>query len=152
MQSYTPKQLQSALDAGGVQRVTITGQGARFYIHITSLNGDGILTKARSPEPRSFNNPLQAFTTLRRLGIRNGEFDTTHWTPEQREAPKRPDRAQAMNELHMMAEHGRWVREQVANAMREAADPETEWVDNATVEADAKAQMARIEADLKNTS
>ena len=145
MQTYTPKQLQSALDAGGIRRVTITGQGACFYIQVTSRNGDGVLTKARSPEPRSFNNPLQAFTALRRIGIRNGDFDTTQWTPEQREASKRPDRAQAMNELHSMAEHGRWIREQIADALREAADPATEWVDNATVEADADAQIERLQ-------
>lgn len=151
MQTYTPKQLQSAFDAGGIRRVTITGQGARFYIQITSRNGDGVLTKARSPDPRSFTNPMQAFTELRRLGIRKGEFDTTQWTPEQREAPKRPDRARAMSELHAMAEHGRWARERIAQAQAEAADTETKWVDNATVEADANAQIARIEGRLKNS-
>lgn len=145
MQTYTPKQLQSALEAGGIQRVTITGQGARFYIQVTSRNGDGVLIKARSPDPRSFSNPLQAFTELRRLGIRNGGFDTTRWTPEQREPQKRPDRAQAMSELHEMAEHGRWARERIEQAQAEAADPTTEWADQSEVEADSDAQRERLQ-------
>lgn len=151
MQVYTPKQLQSAVEAGGVVNATITAQGASFYIHIQSQTGDGILTKARSREARGFTNPMQALTELRRLGIRVGGFDTTQWIPEQYETPTRPDRAQAMSELHTLAEHGRWLRERVAAAQAEAADRTTEWVGQGVIDTDSAAQRRRLEDGLGKT-
>jgi hypothetical protein len=148
MQTYTPKQLQSAAESGGIKSVTVTAQGANFYIQIVSRTGDGVLTKARSRDPRAFSNPLHAFSELRRVGIRSGAFDTTQWSPEQRETRTRPDRSRAMSKMHAMADHARWVDEMVSAAQAEAADPATEWVEQSVIDADTTAQRQRIEKQI----
>jgi hypothetical protein len=148
MQTYTPEQLRSAVEAGGIHGVTVAAQGARFYIAIQSRTGQGVLTKSRSQNPRTFASPGQAFTELRRLGIQSGTFDMTRWTPEQREASLRPDRAEAMKRAHEAAAHDRWFREQVREGKVEAADPAAEWFDHAEIEADGERQRARIEAEM----
>jgi hypothetical protein len=152
LQTYTPKQLRSAVESGGIQAVTIAARGARFYIEIKSRTGHGVLTKSRSRDPRTFTNPGQALTVLRRLGVHSGGFDTTGWTPEQREARLRPDRAEAMKQMHEAAAHDQWFREQVREGLAEAADPAAEWVDHSVVEADIEAQRARIKAEMGKTN
>lgn len=110
----TLEQLRSTTAAGGVSGVTVKAQGGGFFVQIVTRNGDAILTKARSTEPRRFGNPFQAITLLRDIGIMNGTYDVSQYDPEQKEATlARPDRSEAMKRAHEAAAYDRWFREQV---------------------------------------
>lgn len=57
----------------------------------------------------------------------------------------RDDSAERMRQVHAAAAHDKWFREQVAEGIKEADDPATQWVPHAVVKAD----MARQSAELK---
>ena len=130
MQTLTLDQLRTATEAGGVSTVTLQAQGGEFYLRIkTKSNTEAVLSRARTPGPRAFSNPLQAITLLRKLGIVIGTFDLSKWTPEQKSVTRsRPDRAVAMKQASKAIEHDKWFRAQVAQGLEEANDPKTEWV------------------------
>ena len=114
MQTLTLEQLRATTDAGGVSSVTVKAQGGGFFVQIVTRNGDAILTKARSTEPRRFGNPFQAITLLRNIGIVHGSYDMSQYNPEQKEITRtRPDRVKAMKHAHEAAAYDTWFRAQV---------------------------------------
>lgn len=120
MQNLTIEQLRTANHAGGIANVMVKAQGGGFFVHITTRNGQAILTKARSNEPRCFTNPFQAITLLREVGITQGSYDVSQYDPDQKESTRtRPDRAEAMKRAHEAAAYDAWFRDQVQQAIND---------------------------------
>lgn len=114
MQTLTLEQLRATTKAGGVSSVIVKAQGSGFFVQIVTHNGEAILTKARSTEPRRFGNPFQAMSLLRDIGIMTGSYDVSQYDLEKKKAIRlRPDRAEAMKRAHEAAAYDAWVREQV---------------------------------------
>lgn len=111
MQSMTLEQLRAASDAGGVSNVILKGQGGAFLVQIATRSGvAAVLAKARSSEPRRFNNPLVALSVLRDIGITNGQFDAREWNPEMKETPSSShSQAEAMHNTHKTAAYSQWL-------------------------------------------
>ena len=81
---------------------------------------------------------------LHGLGLPRFEVDAANH--EDTPGKKRPDQAKAMRDLHDAAEHDRWFREQVEEAVRQADSPDAVWHDQDDVMRDSRAmleQMAR---------
>jgi len=147
MLTLTLEQARAANAAGGIDSVTIKAQGNNFFVRFVTRNGEAILTKARSTEPRGFGNPMQAIQVLMGLGIMMGAFDVSQWSSEPDEHSRvRPDRRAALRDVHEAAEYDRWFREQVEEGIREADDPNTEWVDHDVV----LQEMARQKKELQD--
>lgn len=154
MRTLTLEQLRTATQAGGVSGVTLQAQGGEFYLRIkTKNNTEAVLARARSTEPRAFPNPALAITLLRKLGIMLGTFDLSQWNPEQKAVTRaRPDRAVAMKQAHEAMEHDKWFRAQVAQGLKEADDPATEWVQHEIVKQDMAKQRAALLARIKDAA
>jgi hypothetical protein len=146
MHTLTLEQLRATSDAGGIVGVTLKALGEAFFVQIDTINGRAaMLAKARSHEPRGFGNPLQALNLLRKLGLVVGSFDVACWNPEQKSTARtRPDRTEALKRTHEAAEHDKWFRAQVEEAIKEADDPNTKWV----MHEDAEASWAKKRAEL----
>jgi hypothetical protein len=150
MHTLTLDQLRATTDAGGVAGVTLKAQGGAFFVQIDTRNGgEAVLAKARSSEPRSFGNPVQALALLRGLGLVVGSFDVEQWNPDDKVGVRtRPDRAKALKHTHEAAEHDKWFREQVQQGLAEADDPNTEWVSHEIVKDDMQRQREALQARI----
>lgn len=115
MQTLNLDQLRTAISAGGVENVKLTGEGSGFFIKIhTRAGSDAILAKTRSTTPRRFSNPGQAFNLLFALGLEAGAYDLSGWTPNQKPLEgTRPDSSLALKRAHEAAAHDKWFRESV---------------------------------------
>lgn len=122
MLNMTLEQLRATARAGGVTGVTLRGQGAGFYVEVTTRSGeDAFLSKARSASPRRFGTPTSALIVLRDIGIAVAKLDATHWDPEQKEITQNRDsRAKAMREAH---EAAAWAKQLAADIQRSIDDP-----------------------------
>ena len=144
MQSMTIEQLRAASDAGGVEGVTLKGQGGAFLVQIATRSGAAaLLAKARSNEPRRFGNPVAALNVLRDVGITIGQFDASEWNPAEREPVERSDsRAQALRKAHEAAAYNEWL----AAEIQESIDDPRPSIPHDEVMARMDARIARHKA------
>lgn len=119
MQSMTIEQLRAANDAGGVEGVTLKGQGRAFLVQIATRSGAAaLLAKARSSEPRRFGNLIAALNVLRGVGITIGQFDASEWNPtEKEETVGNRGRAEAMRKAHQAAAYSKWLATEIQEAI-----------------------------------
>ncbi len=96
------------------------------------------------PPVRLFKRMETLVSYLKEVGISRFDVDAADYSPETVKTHSRPDRAEALRRAHEAAAHDKWFREQVEEALREADDPNTEWVPHDVVKQD----MARQRADL----
>jgi hypothetical protein len=124
MQSMTIEQLRAASNAGGVEGVTLKGQGGVFLVQIATRSGAvAVLSKARSNEPRRFGNPVAALNVLRDVGITVGQFDARQWNPaEKEETTGSRGRAEAMRKAHQAAAYTDWLATEIQAAI-DAPEP-----------------------------
>ena len=150
MQSMTLEQLRTANEAGGVSSVTLKGQGGAFLVQIATRNGEAVLAKARSSEPRRFGNPATALNVLRGAGITIGQFDASEWNPAEREPVERSSdsRAQALRKAHEAAAYNAWL----AAEIQEAIDDPRPGIPHDEVMAEMDADIAAMMAEHKSTA
>jgi hypothetical protein len=145
MQSMTIEQLRAASNAGGVEGVTLKGQGGVFLVQIATRSGAAaLLAKARSTEPRRFGNPLSAFNILRDVGITIGRFDASDWNPDEKK-PVAGVRGRALREAHQSAAYNKWL----AAEIQEAIDDPRPNLSHDEVMADMDAEIAALETEHK---
>ena len=140
----TIEQLRAASDAGGVEGVTLKGQGGAFLVQIATRSGAAaLLAKARSSEPRRFGNPIAALRVLRNVGITVGQFDSREWNPaEKEETVGNRGRAEAMRKAHQAAAYSAWL----AGEIQEAIDDPRPSIPHDDVMARMDARIARHKA------
>lgn len=119
MQSMTIEQLRATNVAGGVTGVTLKGVGGTFLVEIATRSGTAaVLTKARSLEPRRFDNPLAALSVLRGVGISVGCFDASAWDPAEKvEATGDQRRAEAISKAYRAAAHSDWLAAEIQDSL-----------------------------------
>lgn len=147
MQSMTIEQLRAASDAGGVEGVTLKGQGGVFLVQIATRSGAAaLLAKARSNEPRRFGNPVAALNVLRDVGITIGQFDASEWNPaEKEETAGNRGRADAMRKAHQAAAYTEWL----ASEIQESIDDPRPNISHDHVMAEMDADIAALMAEHK---
>lgn len=90
-QFFNLQQLRATTQAGGVSAVVLKAQGDAFFIEIEMRSGQhAVLVTARDKKPRRFKNPLRALDILRDIGIVQGQFDLSLYSPEQQSTPLHP--------------------------------------------------------------
>lgn len=147
MKSMTIEQLRVASDAGGVEGVTLKGQGGAFLVEIATRSGTAaVLAKARSNEPRRFGNPVAALNVLRDVGITIGRFDASEWNPaEKEETAGNRGRAEAMRKAHQAAAYTEWL----ASEIQEAIDDPRPNISHDEVMAEMEADIADLIAERR---
>ena len=106
MHNITLDQLRTMQSAGGVQAVTLSGDGGAFCLRAETRRGAEATLITQKGHPRRFRQVNKAVALLREMGIYDVRLELRHWNPEQAELerPARPDRAEAMKQVHQDAE------------------------------------------------
>jgi hypothetical protein len=144
-------QFRSAFRAGGFHSIVLMASGGHFFVTAQPRTGERItLATTHGKKLRSFRNPAKAIEILHQMGAHKVEIDTSAWSPMQTESEgrKRPDTAERQRLAHQAAAHDAWFRQQVNLAIREAGDPQAEWVSQEEV----KRQSAIKRASWLNES
>jgi hypothetical protein len=79
---------------------------------------------------------------LKGVGISHFDVDAENFDPHAVTNYSRPDASEALKRAHAAAAHDKRFREQVAQGIKEAEDPATQWVSNEA----AKKQSAQRRA------
>lgn len=85
---------------------------------------------------------------MRGKGIQRFEVDAADHAAEGGTPHSWPDRAEALRPAHEVADHDKWFREQVEDAIREADDPDTVWVTNEDAQKDWAEKRAKLAAPI----
>jgi hypothetical protein len=133
------------VEAKAVNAAHVVGQPGGWRIVVRYGAVERPLVATRSQEVRIFRKMETLVGYLKGVGISRFDVDTADYDPEGGPRPRaRPDTSAALKRAHQAAEHDKWFRAQVAEAIREADDPATEWVSHEA----AKASWAKRRAEL----
>ncbi|MDQ2734191.1 MAG: hypothetical protein M3Y55_04190 [Pseudomonadota bacterium] len=70
------------------------------------------------------------------------DVDAMNFDPQTVSTYRRPDASESLKRAHAAAAHDQWFREQVAQGLKEADDPATQWVSRETVRAESARRRA----------
>ncbi|WP_025090843.1 hypothetical protein [Brucella intermedia] len=141
--------LSRLVEAGAVSGAHVVGQDGGWAIMIKYGMAERALAAQRSRQVRLFKRMETLISYLKDVGITRFDVDTADYAPETVKTRSRPDRAEALRRAHEAAAHDRWFREQVEEALREADDPNTEWIPHNVVKQDMARQRTELLARIK---
>jgi|ERR1039457_2951209 hypothetical protein len=124
--------LQHLVEAGAVRGADVIGQPGGWGIVIKYGMTQRTLA-ARRGAIRTFSRLEALVNYLKGIGISQFMVNASNYDPADKRA--RPDSAERMKRTFDAAEHDRWFREQVEEGIRQANDPNTEWVSGEDVSA-----------------
>ena len=133
------------VEAGSVRHASIIGQAGGYAVLLrVGMQERALSTKGGTP--RLFAGLDAAARVLRdALGVARFDVDASGYSAADARR-RRPDRSAALRELHAAAEHDAWFGRDVQQALKEAADPATEWVSQDDAEREAAAARKRYRA------
>jgi hypothetical protein len=132
-------------EAGAVRSARVVGQAGGWSILVKYGMTERVLAAQRSHQVRIFRKFETLVTYLKGVGIVRFDVDSVNYDADSVDATRtRPDSAAKLKSAHEAAAHDKWFREQVAQGLKEADDPATEWVTNE----EAKAGWAKQRAEL----
>ena len=136
--------LEQLIDADAVRSATVVGVQGGWSVLVRYGMAERRLAAKRGGV-RTWRRLDAVAGYLRGLGLARFEVDAVNHedTPGQ----KRPDRAKAMRELHDAAEHDRWFREQVEEAVRVADSPNAIWHDQNDVMQEMRAMLEKMASE-----
>lgn len=129
-------QFRAAFRSGGFSSIVLAASGGQFFVTAQPQTGSRItLCTTHGKRLRAFRNPAKAIEILHGMGAHRVEIDTSDWSPARAEleSRKRPDTAERQRRAHQAAAHDAWFRQEVELAVKEADDPNAEWVSQAEV-------------------
>jgi hypothetical protein len=130
------------VESRAVRATQVVGQPGGWGVVVKSGKTQHSLAATRSGEVRVFKKLETLVGYLKALGIHQFDVDAAQFDAHAVTTTPRPDASKALKRAHEAAAYGKWFQEQVAEAIKEAADPSTQWVSNET----AKAEMAQRRA------
>lgn len=140
-----------AVRAGAVRGAHIVGQPGGWGVVFHYGQATPVLA-ARRGEVRTFARLETLVGYLKDLGIAKFEVDATGYDPDKHSRPRmRADAAERLRHAHEAAAHDRWFRGEVEKALKEADDPNTEWVSHEEAKAAWAKQRARLVKRIKRT-
>lgn len=135
------------VETGSVGDVTVQGREGGFAL-LLAAGGHVLTLVTKAGHVRLFRNLEAAAKVLRGLGVVRYAVDEAQFVAPQ--PVQRPDTAARMAEQLSAAEHDRWFRQQVAEAIIEADDPNTKWLTLDEVMADLRARAMRDTQAMEN--
>ena len=134
--------LTELVEAGALRGAHVVGQPGGWSLRVKYGAAERALAAQRSRQVRVFRRIETLVSYLKDVGIEHFDVDAADYQAEG--GKTRPDRAEAMRRAHEAAAHDKWFRDQIEEAIKEADDPNTEWVPHEVVKQD----MARQRAEL----
>lgn len=138
------------VDAGAQVGVEVIGAAGGWGVVLHYGRARQTLAVTRG-EPRTFRRFETLATYLKGLGITEYRVNAAAFTPDAAGKPtdkRRELASERMKRAHEAAAHDKWFREQVAQAIKEADDPATEWLPHEVVKADMTMQRASLRARI----
>lgn len=134
------------VEAAAIRGASIIGQPGGWSVMLKLGMTEKPLGTQRTDNPRLWRSLDRCIDYLKNeLHIaRFDMLDATHFSAVAIGGKTRVDTSERMRRAHEAAAHDKWFREEVAQAIKEADDPNTEWVSNE----DAKASWAKKRAEL----
>jgi len=133
--------LEQLVEANAVRSTTVVGVQGGWSVLVRYGTAERRLAAQRG-DVRTWRRLDAVAGYLRGMGLARFEVDAANH--EDVPGQKRPDRAQAMRELHDAAEHDRWFREQVEEAVKVADSPDAVWHDQGDVMRDARTLLEQV--------
>lgn len=144
--------LAELIEAGAVRGAHVVGLPGGWSLRVKYGAAERTLAAQRSRQARVFRRMETLISYLKDVGIERFDVDAADYEADGGKAHARPDRAAAMRRAHEAAAHDRWFREQIEEAIKEADDPNTEWVPHEVVKQDMARQRAELLARIKGAS
>lgn len=136
--------------AGAVRDAHVVGRPGGWSVFVKQDAAECVLAAQRSRRVRVFRRMETLVNYLKDIGIQRFDVDAVNYEAEG--GRSRPDRAQALRHAHEAAAYDKWFRAEVEQAVREADDPNTEWIPHEVVVEDMKRQRAKLLARIKAES
>jgi hypothetical protein len=144
--------LSRLVEAGAVRAAHVIGQAGGWVLSFKYGMAERFLAAQRSGKVRLFRKLETVVDYLKGLGVSRFEVDASGYdAAAAKERPKRPDRAEALRKAHEAAEHDRWFREQVQQALDEADAPGAALIPHEEVKARWVAKRAQLLARAEGT-
>lgn len=144
--------LAELVKAGAVRGAHVVGQPGGWSLRVKYGAAERMLVAQRSRQARVFRRMETLVSYLKDVGIERFDVDAADYEADGGKVHARPDRAEALRRTHEAAAHDRWFREQIEEAVKEADDPDTEWVPHEIVKQDMARQRAELLARIKGGS
>lgn len=141
--------LQHLVEAGAVCGADVVGQPGGWQIVIKYGMVERVLA-ARRGAVRIFGRFETLVNYLKSIGISEFNVNATDYNPADKRT--RPDSSARMKETFGAAEHDKWFREQVEEAMAQADRPDAVWIQHEEVVSDMQRQRAAIKAEIARKS
>ena len=139
--------LTELVEAGALRGAHVVGQPGGWSLRVKYGAAERALAAQRSRQVRVFRRIETLVSYLKDVGIEHFDVDAADYQAEG--GKTRPDRAEAMRRAHEAAAHDKWFRDQIEEAIKEADDPNTEWVPHEVVKQDMARQRAEFLARIK---
>jgi len=136
--------LEHLSEAGAVRGVCVVGQPGGWGVVIQYGTTERTLAAKRGAV-RIFRKFETLASYLKTVGIQEFKTNTRQFDPTTiKPTPQRADAAERMRQTHAAAAYDKWFRAEVAEGIKEADDPNTQWVSNE----DANKSWAKQRAEL----
>jgi hypothetical protein len=115
-------------EADSIIETHVVGQGGGWSVLVRYGNQSRVLAAQRGNAARVFKKMDTLVSYLKDVGISKFDVDSADFDADAGVARSRPDRAQALREMHEAAAHDAWFRGQVQLALDEADGDDAQWV------------------------
>ena len=137
--------LQHLVAAGAVRGADVVGQPGGWEIVIKYGMVERVLA-ARRGAVRIFSRFETLVNYLKSIGISQFNVNASNYDPSEKRT--RPDSSARMIRTFGAAEHDKWFREQVEDAVIKADMPDAVWIPHEEVINDMQQQRAAIKAEI----
>lgn len=131
--------------AQAVLAAHVIGQPGGWSIIVKYGTTERPVSATRSREVRVFKKLETLVGYLKDLGLSSFDVNAADYDPEGGKGVARPDRSAALKRAHEAAAHDKWFRAEVDAAIKEADDPNNEWIPHEVVKADMAKQRAALQ-------
>ena len=142
------KAVRTLVEARAIRGATILGRPGGWAVLVRYGDSERAVAAQRAHQPRLWRNLNSAAAYVRDdLGVMRFEVDAAGHLPDANPR-RRPDQAAALRRAHAAAEHDRWFRAEIEQAVAEADAPDAIWITHHEVEEVMRRQRAALEARL----
>lgn len=141
-------------EAGTLRGVSIIGQPGGWSVMLKTGMLEKPLGGTKADRPRIWRSldTLTAYLKKDLRVVRIDGIDTTHHREADVNRPGRPDSAARLKRAHEAAAYDAWFRAEVEAGLKEADDPDTQWVSHDDAMARMHQRLDRLEAQRRGSS
>ena len=135
------KAVQSLKEARAIRSATVCRERGGWAVLVCYGSFERMVAAQRAPTPRLWRTLGGAAAFVRdQLGL--SRFEVDNGGPDTGTTHRRPG--------HQAAAHERWFREQIEIAVKEAEDPNAEWIQHDVVRAEWERERAALLAQIQH--